>query len=176
MKKDITKSTNDFVQVTRGYISEMRGLAKRSPLAHSMLWLLIERMNKTNAIVISQKAMSELLDAHKGSISRAAKMLADERWVQVIKIGTSNAYVVNSQVIWRANNRNGKRYTVFNAEVIATETEQSSLKAWDNMELKHVPVISKKERAIAGNEDLPPPDQREMDTGFDDIPLRVEAS
>jgi hypothetical protein len=174
MKKEITKSTNDFVQVTRGYISEMRSLGKRSPLAHSMLWLLIERMNKTNAIVISQKAMAELLDAHKGSISRAAKMLSDERWVQVVKIGTSNAYVVNSQVIWRANNRNGKRYTVFNAEVIASESEQSDLAAWDNMELRHVPVISKSEKVVQGNEDLPPPDQREIDTGLSDIPRMSE--
>jgi hypothetical protein len=174
MKKDITKTTNDFVQVTRGYISDMRGLARRSPLAHSMLWLLIERMNKTNAIVISQKAMSELLDAHKGSISRAAKMLSEERWVQVVKIGTSNAYVVNSQVIWRANNRNGNRYAVFNAEVIATDTEQNDLDAWNGMELKHVPVISKTERVVQGNEDLPPPDQREIDTGLSDIPRMTE--
>jgi hypothetical protein len=171
MKKAIPKTTNDFVQVTRGYISDMRGLAKRSPLAHSMLWLLIERMNKTNAIVISQKAMAELLDAHKGSISRAAKLLADERWVQVVKIGTSNAYVVNSEVSWRANNRNGKRYSVFNAEVIATESEQADMRAWESMELKHVPIISKSEKPIAGNEDLPPPDQGEIDTGLSDIPL-----
>ena len=166
------KTTNDYVQVTRGYISEMRQLSRRSPLAHSILWLLVERMNKTNAVVISQQALAELLDSHKGSISRAVKLLSQENWIQVLKIGTSNAYVVNSTVVWRASNKTGVRYTVFNAEVVATETEQSKqeLERWDAMELKHVPVISKNESMILGNEDLPPPDQVEMDTGVSDIP------
>ena len=103
------KTTNDYVQVTRGYISEMRQLSRRSPLAHSILWLLVERMNKTNAVVISQQALAELLDSHKGSISRAVKLLSQENWIQIVKIGTSNAYVVNSTVVWRASNRTGNR-------------------------------------------------------------------
>lgn len=167
------KTTNDFVQVTRGYIVEMRQLAQRSPLAHTILWLFIERMNKTNAVVISQTAISEITDSHRVTVSKAVKLLSSENWIQVVKIGTSNAYVVNSKVIWTASNRTGKRYSVFNAEVVATETEQSTkeLEAWNKLELKHVPVISNKETAIEGQEELTPPDQLGIDTGLDDIPL-----
>ena len=171
--KKVKKSTNDFVQVTRGYIVEMRALASKSPLAHSVLWVLVERMNKTNAVVISQTALSEILGSPRGSISRAISILRDHRWVQVVKIGTSNAYILNSNVVWTSSIKTGKRYAVFNAEVIATETDQSEqeIKGWENMELKHVPVIQQSETPIAGNEDVPPPDQKEIDTGIDDIPM-----
>ena len=45
------------------------------------------------------------------------------------------------------------------------------MEAWENMELNHVPVISQGETPIQGNEELPPPDQKEIDTGIDDIPI-----
>ena len=175
MKKR-SKNTNEFVQVTRGYIADMRHLATKSALAHSVLWVLVERMNKTNAVVISQTALSEILGSPRGSISRAISTLKDNNWIQIVKIGSSNAYVVNSRVVWTANNRTGHRYAVFNAEVVATETEQAQreIEAWENLELKHVPVISKTETPISGNEELPPPDQKEIDTGLDDIPLIEE--
>ena len=57
--KLMRKDPADFVQITRGYLRELRELAKRSPAAHQVLWLLTERMNKTNAVVMTHKTMGQ---------------------------------------------------------------------------------------------------------------------
>ena len=109
------KNTSDFLQVTRGYVKEMRELAKRSPAAHQVLWLLAERMNRTNAVVISQKTRGQILGYSRATLNRAVTLLKNECWVQVVTTGTSNAYIVNSKVLWR--DHGGKRYASFYAEV-----------------------------------------------------------
>ena len=124
------KNTSDFLQVTRGYVKEMRELAKRSPAAHQVLWLLAERMNRTNAVVISQKTMGQILGYSRATLNRAVTLLKNECWVQVVTTGTSNAYIVNSKVLWR--DHGGKRYASFYAEVVVSEDEQlNSIEQWD---------------------------------------------
>lgn len=159
--RPIRKDPKDFLQVTRGYLRDMRELARRSPVAHQILWLLAERMNRTNAVVMSQKTMGQILGYSRATLSRAIALLRDENWIQVVLSGTSNAYVMNSKVFWR--DHGGKRYTSFFAEVIASEDEQSHpIEDWDNVKLRHVPVLQSDEVPIDDGADLPPPDQRDL--------------
>lgn len=139
----------------------MRGLAKRSPPAHQVLWLLAERMNRTNAIVISQKTMGQILKYSRATLNRAIKLLKDEHWVQVVTTGTSNAYIVNSKVLWR--DHGGKRYASFFAEVVVSEDEQPHpIEDWDGVELKNMPILRAGEDVLMGNEELLPPDQKDL--------------
>ncbi|MBQ0131622.1 MAG: hypothetical protein KBT18_05450 [Comamonas sp.] len=159
--KPLQKNPADFLQVTRGYLKEMRELAKRSPAAHQVLWLLAERMNKTNAVVISQKTMGQILGYSRATLNRAVTLLKTERWVQVVTTGTSNAYIVNAKVLWR--DHGGKRYASFYAEVVVSEDEQlHPIENWEGVELKILPILRANEEVIVGNEDLPPPDQKEL--------------
>ena len=155
------KNTSDFLQVTRGYVKEMRELAKRSPAAHQVLWLLAERMNRTNAVVISQKTMGQILGYSRATLNRAVTLLKNECWVQVVTTGTSNAYIVNSKVLWR--DHGGKRYASFYAEVVVSEDEQlNSIEQWDGLELRTIPTLQGQEQMLVGNEALPPPDQADL--------------
>lgn len=157
----LRKDPKDFVQLTRGYLMDLRKLAKRSPAAHQILWLLTERMNKTNAVVMTHKVMGHILGYSPATIYRAVNLLSEEKWIQVVKIGTSHGYIVNSKVIWRA--QGGKRYTSFFAEVVTNEEEQSHpIEDWDNVELRHVPILQAGEVPIDDGADLPPPDQRDL--------------
>lgn len=159
--KPLSKTPTDFLQVTRGYLRDMRELAKRSPAAHQVLWLLAERMNKTNAVVISQKTMGQILGYSRSTLNRAINLLREERWVQVIATGGSNAYVVNSKVLWR--DQGGKRYAAFFAEVVVSADEQAHpVEEWDNVELRHMPILRGKEVPLTGDEALPPPDQQDL--------------
>lgn len=159
--KPLQKNPADFLQVTRGYLKDMRELAKRSPAAHQVLWLLAERMNRTNAVVISQKTMGQILGYSRATLNRAITLLKNERWVQVVTTGTSNAYIVNSKVLWR--DHGGKRYASFFAEVVVSEEEQlHSIEQWDGVELRHLPILSASEDVVVTNEDLPPPDQKDL--------------
>ena len=78
-----TNARSDFIQLNSTDIESLRKLAHRSPLAHSILWFFIERMDKNNAMVISQTALSEILDAHRVSINKAVKLLSEENWLEL---------------------------------------------------------------------------------------------
>jgi hypothetical protein len=81
--------------------------------------------------------------------------------VQVIATGGSNAYVVNSKVLWR--DQGGKRYAAFFAEVVVSADEQAHpVEEWDNVELRHMPILRGKEVPLTGDEALPPPDQQDL--------------
>jgi hypothetical protein len=157
----IKPDVKDFVQYTRGYLKHQRELARRSPAAWQVFTLLTERMNKGNAVVISQATMAEILGYTRTTINSAVKLLEKECWLQVVKIGQANAYVINNKVVWR--DRSGKRYATFSADVIASESEQlNGIEKWDNVELRHVPVLMPGELALVSDEDLPPPDQKDL--------------
>lgn len=157
----LKKDPRDFVQVTRGYLQDMRTLARRSPAAHQILWLLAERMNKTNAVVMSQATMASILGYSPATIKRGIAMLKSERWIQTVNIGTANGYIINSKVFWR--DHGGKRYASFFAEVVVSADEQSQpIEHWDDIELRQIPLIRKGESVIDDGARLPPPDQQEL--------------
>ena len=149
---------SDFLQVTRGYMKEQRALVRRSPSAWEVFSLFTERMNKTNAIVASQNTIAEILGLSRQTVATSIKILQEGRWIQVVKIGNANAYVVNSKVVWR--DHAGKRYAHFCADIIASESEQ--IEDWEGVELKSVPVLKKGEKPVSADEELPPPDQRDL--------------
>lgn len=152
---------NDFVQVTRGHLRDLRELAKRSPAAWQVFMLLTERMNRGNAIVVSQTTMSKILGYTRPTVNIAIKLLEAGHWLQVVKVGTANAYVLNSKVVWR--DLGGKRYAGFYAEILVSEDEQGHpIEDWDKIELRQVPLLGPNEHPMIDDEPLPPPDQRDL--------------
>jgi len=94
------------------------------------------------------------------AIHNAIRLLESERWLQIVKIGTANGYVINSKVVWR--DHSGKRYASFYAEVVVSESDQGRpVEDWDDVELRHVPILQANEHPVSTG-DLPPPDQAEL--------------
>lgn len=168
--KPLKKDTADFVQFTRGYLKEMRELTSKSPLAASILLFLTERMTRQNAVVVSQNTLAEILECNRVSISKAVKILSDQNWIQVVKIGSTNGYLINSKVAWRSHQ--SKRYGYFNADVVVSETEQTQeIDELINQPLKHIPSVKNGEIPISDNAELPPPDQKDLiDPDFKVVP------
>ena len=138
--------------VTRGYWSDLRSLSKRLPAAFELLTLITERMSKSNALVISQATIGQILGYGRTTVHKAIRLLEDEKWVQVVKIGTANAYVVNSKVVWR--DHSGKRFGSFYAEVLVSEDEQEkTADKLDNLQLKHLQILKWNETPIVSGED-----------------------
>jgi len=156
----LKENPNDFVQVTRGHLKDLRSLARRSPAAQQVLLLLTERMNRGNAVVISQATIAQILGYTRSTVNLAVRVLESERWMQIIKIGQVNGYVLNSKVLWR--DHSGKRYAGFYANVIASESEQSHpIEDWDSIELRNVPVLMPSEFPVVEGE-VSPPDQLDL--------------
>lgn len=157
------KDNHNFVQVTRHYMSQLRALTKKNPLATEILLYFVEHMGRTtNAVICSYRTLEEITGSSRATVGRALKILRDDRWIEAVKIGTATAYAVNAQVFWQSA-RNQKRYAVFQATVIASENEQDADYAESSRKpLKNIPIIGEVERVLLGSDPLPPPDQQDL--------------
>lgn len=154
----------NFVQVSRSYLREMRGLARKSPVAHEILYYLVEHMGRTtNAVVCSRNVLAEVTGCSIATVGRAIRVLKDDNWIDTVKIGNASAYCVNERAFWQAG-RNQRQYAVFSATVIAAASEQDSdFREKAKQKLTYIPVIEDSDIAVAGKDQLPPPDQQDLD-------------
>lgn len=165
--KDPIDNENDknlnFVQIDRRVMAAHRQLMSESPVGAVVLSLIAEYMDKSNALVISYATLQDMTGYSRASIGNAIKKLKADRWIQAVKIGTANVYFVNSAAFWTAN-RKGKYYSQFHATVVASASEQATtIKKLNSLQLKQLPMTRADERLILGNEDIPPPDQSDME-------------
>ena len=153
--------TGGYYMMSRQAEKNLRAIQRESPSAALMFSVIREHMQiGTNAVTVSQAALGQILNLSRSTISRASKYLADNQYVQIVKTGNVSTYVVNEQVAFAGSA--GQRKAVFSATVIAHECEQED--GWDKVKkLKAVPVIYEDERAILECEELPPPDQADLD-------------
>lgn len=154
----------DFVQVSRGELRAIAELGEKSPLALKLLMMLAQTMDKQNAVMMSYQAMELVVGKSTRHLRRAINLLKDDRWIQVVKVGTANAYVLNQGVFW--TDKGDKRHLAsFKTQVITTLEEQDKdLRANPNVKLRRIPTVaSKDERVIVGTDQLPPPDQKDLD-------------
>lgn len=153
----------NFVQVNRNYLRDWRSLTRRNPLASEILMYLIENMGKTNnAVVCSYLTLTEVTGVSRSSVARAVKTLKDDRWIESIKIGNATAYCVNASVFWQSS-RNLKKYAIFQATVIASASEQDSDFFNKEQDLRFIPFVGKNDRVVVPDDELPPPDQKDLD-------------
>ncbi|EAP9626449.1 plasmid replication initiation protein [Salmonella enterica] len=158
------KDNYNFVQVNRAYLREWRNLTRKNPLSSEILMYLVENMGKTsNAVICSYVTLTEVTGVSRSSVARAVKLLKDDRWLESIKIGNATAYCINAAVFWQAQ-RNHKKYAIFQATAIASATEQDSdFHEKAKQPLRFIPFVGKEERMLVSDEELPPPDQTDLD-------------
>jgi biotin operon repressor len=153
-------STFGWLQFEKKALKEMTKLSMASPAAMGTLMYLVNNMSRSNALVVSQQAIAEGIGGKRGTVNKAIKYLSDHNFIQIIKAGGVSVYVVNSRVAWQGER--GARYAAFGADVIAIESEQS-IDLDDKTPLHSVPVLYDGERIMVGNENMPPPDQGELE-------------
>lgn len=152
-------NTFGWLQIEKKAASELKRLAIKSPIAMGSLMYMVERMSRSNSLMVSQKAIAKDLGVTDRSVRSAIALLEEHQFIEVTKVGTGAVYSVNTRVFWQGNR--GARFAHFNAEVYAIESEQST-PLDDRKSLKNVPKMMPGERLLVGNEELPPPDQQEL--------------
>ena len=158
-----------FVQVSRKYLDELDELAFRSPAARKLLTSLVKAMNKQNAVMVSQESLVKLTRLSKPTIKRSVALLREQKWIDVLKVGTSNVYRVNSNVFWTT--RADGRWASFSAEVVLNFDEQDEItKAAPvnppKTSLRHIPFVQADEEVIIAGAALgfdDPPEQAQID-------------
>jgi hypothetical protein len=159
LKKD-KPATFGWLQFEKKALGELTKLSMASPAAMATVMYLVNHMSRSNAIVVSQQAIAEGIGAKRETVNRALRYLVQHNFVQIIKAGGVSVYVVNSRVAWQGDR--GARFAAFGADVIAIESEQTT-DLDDVRPLHKVPVLFDGERLLVGNEEMPPPDQGELE-------------
>lgn len=162
IKERKNRVAGGFYMMSRQAEKNLRYLQRKSPNAALIFSVVRENMQiGTNAVTISNKALQEILSISSASVTRGIKFLRENNYVQVIRTGNMNTYVVNERIAFSGSA--GQRKAVFSATVVATESEQEE--GWDKIEkLRAVPIIYEDERVIVNTgEELPPPDQLDLD-------------
>lgn len=154
----------DFVQLSRAEMRALSELGAQNPVALQVLMLFGQAMNKQNAVMISFKAMMDITGKSRSTLDRAIKCLASQKWIQIVKVGQSNVYVLNSSVFW--TDRGDRKYrATFTATIETTlEEQEKDLRKSPMVDLRRIPLLSgKDERVSVTSEELPPPDQKDLD-------------
>ena len=151
-----------FYMMNRTAEKNLRELQLKSPVGALVFSVIREHMGiGTNAVTISNKALGQIIGKSRQTVTRAIAYLRNNRYVQVLKSGTTNTYIVNEQIAF--SGRVGQRKAVFSATVVAHECEQD--KGFNEpIKLKPMAVFYDNERPILDtSEQLPPPDQQDLD-------------
>ena len=119
-QEEITKKNFNFFQLYKEHLKDLRALAQQDKNALTLLLIMVEKMNKQNALAISQSNLMKITGKKRTSVHNAIKALKQHNFIEVVKIGTANAYKVNSNVFWQDANRRKDKFAVFDATVVVS--------------------------------------------------------
>ena len=148
-----------FVQLEAAAIVPFDDLLHRSAAAGRLLLRLIGLLKPGTAgvVVVSRYALAEMLRVNLKTVQRSINLLAQEGWVQRMKVGSAWALAVNRRVAW-VGPRDGRQQAAFSAElatVVLARSEQDAL-ALDPPPMKLVPTAQVNELVQMIGEPTPP--------------------
>lgn len=144
--EELAQKNHNFLQVQKRNLKEFRRLIDKSPVAAKLIFLLAEKMNRQNALMCSFKTLEEITGLSRATLSRAIAVLKKEQWINVLKVGSANAYIVNYNVFWQDSADKKNSHAVFGATIIASKSEQDSedeeyKEQWKGVSLRHFPFM-----------------------------------
>lgn len=98
-------------------------LEGRHRMAPTVLHFLVSKMPcGTNSVVISAATLAKQLGLSSRTIQATIAVLRESQFVQVLKSGNTNVYIINSRIAWEGDR--GSRYASLNAHITVHEQEQ----------------------------------------------------
>lgn len=132
----------DVVQMNKIYMDEVVKLANQAPAAFKILMVMIGKMQQFNSLLISNEALGKLTTSSSSTVKRSIKLLRELEWIEVLKLGTSNVYRVNSGRVWQ-NSESGS-WAEFGAHVILNQDEQDEFtrERVPGTFTRHIPLVA----------------------------------
>jgi DNA-binding transcriptional MocR family regulator len=156
-----------WVQTERSAHEAWLALMNEAPAAAKLMHLLCARMSaSSNAVVASQRVLSDLCGIHRTTVVKAGKELERRRWIERVQLGGKGgaiAYVVNDRVAWSRPRKDMPRVSRFSATVVAAENEQESGALDEQAPLRQVPMLMRGEEPLPAGSGEPPPSQAQLD-------------
>lgn len=120
-RKREDKNAN-FVQLYRDNMPEMRWLLTNHAFASSLLFFILEHMDNRNALACSYSVFEDYFEKSRMTIYRAIKLLQENGFIDVLKMGTSNVYLVNADLAWTDSNTT-KKYAKYDGKILVSKKE-----------------------------------------------------
>ena len=121
-QRERAKKNRNFVQIYRENMPEIRWLMNKNGTAAGILFFIIEHMDGKNALACSYAVFEDYFEVSPATVTRCLKLLRDNGFIDVLKLGTSNVYVVNAAVAWSSWN-NQKEYAIFEGNILVSKKE-----------------------------------------------------
>lgn len=116
------KKNHNFIMMYRNFMPEMRWLMKKSGIASSILNFIMEHMDNKNTLMCSYNVFIDYFEISKPTVTRAIKILYDNGFIDILKSGTSNVYIVNHEIAWTSW-ENQKKYCKFDGKILISQKE-----------------------------------------------------
>lgn len=116
-----TKNHN-FIQLYRENMAEVRWLMANHKFASSLLFFILEHMDNRNALACSYTVFEDYFEKSRTTVYRGIKTLQDNGFVDVLKMGTSNVYVVNENLAWSDRN-DLKKYVKYDGKILVSRKD-----------------------------------------------------
>lgn len=120
-RKREDKNAN-FVQLYRDNMPEMRWLMTNHAFASSLLFFILEHMDNRNALACSYSVFEDYFEKSRMTIYRGIKLLQENGFIDVLKMGTSNVYLVNADLAWTDSNTT-KKYAKYDGKILVSKKE-----------------------------------------------------
>lgn len=156
-----------WVQTDKMAHQAMWQLGIKHPMALAVLHFMVSRLNRgTNGVVISAASLARQMGIAPRTVQSTITVLRDCKFVQVLKTGNTNVYIINAHVAWQGER--GSRFAAFNAEIIVDEREQEKsveelIEQSDKM--LPVPVMEFDQQIDLGAAEFVPPEGKEDKQG-----------
>ncbi|MEI8171405.1 MAG: hypothetical protein WCG50_17170 [Rhodoferax sp.] len=135
------RRNKDFIQLSNGAVSPLRGLISRSPKAAQILLCMVEYMGQIeNALQADYEALKAMSGASDMTVRRSLALLKAEKWIEQIP-GAAHTYRVNSSVFWESYG--DRKEGTFQA-VLNVPQEDRPIKINKKVSKKVMPVLTKK--------------------------------
>ena len=149
----------------------------RCPRASSVLHYLVARAGRYGSIVVSHSVLAEICGVSVPTLKRALTKLRDERWIQVVRVGSErggvNCYLIDQGVCW-SDTRAKMGRVELETRIIAAAKEQPTGELEHSGKLQQVPSVDRGEVALPRGTGDDPPSQPSLD-GLEPVIYRDKA-
>jgi len=121
------KKNYNFIQLYRDYMPELRWLMSNHNFASSLLFFILEHMDNRNALVCSYTVFEDYFGKSRSTVYRGIKLLEENGFLNVLKMGTSNVYVVNEDLAWSDSN-DKKKFAKYDGKILVSKKENKDYK------------------------------------------------
>lgn len=121
-EKEKSQKNGNFVQIYRENMPELRWLMANNGFACSVLFFILEHMDGRNALACSSLVLEDYFKKSRTTISRAVKLLKENGFLDILKMGNSNVYIVNTEVGWTSYN-NQKELAKFDGKILISKKD-----------------------------------------------------